>query len=367
MSDDDGATVLDFQINPADLSQRRAVDTARRPLGPGQVRFRVDSFALTANNITYASTGSGLGYLDFFPTDIDRPWRRIPVMGHAEIVETAHPEIEAGGRYFGFYPMAGEHVITASRRGDNVWDAGEHRERHAAAYRQFEEVHGDPQYDTGREDVVALLRGLFLTSYLAEDFLFDNGMFGARSVVVTSASSKTSIALGYCLRRRGTRSIGLTSARNLDAVSKLGCYDDVRVYEDVSSLDAGVPTALVDMAGDGGLLGEIHGHFGDSLRYSCAVGGTHRAGGPRPVEMAGPAPQFFFAPSQIKKRSAEWGAAEFTSRLRANFREFAKYSDGWLEVVRGSGAEAVDQAYAEVLEGRSSPVVGHILSLSAPG
>jgi hypothetical protein len=358
-----GQYVLDFQIDPNALERRRVEQVARRPLVAGQVRFRVDRFALTANNITYASTGSSLGYLDFFPMDIERPWRRIPVMGHAEIVESAHPEIEAGGRYFGFYPMAGEHVITADRRGANVWDAGAHRERHAATYRQFEDVRGDPQYDPGREDVFALLRGLFVTSYLVDDFLFDNSMFGAESVVVTSASSKTSIALGYCLRRRGTPSIGLTSARNLEAVRKLECYDDVRTYEDVSSLDAGVPTVVVDMAGDGGLLGAIHGHFGDALRYSCAVGGTHRAAGPRPMEMAGPAPQFFFAPSQIKKRSAEWGAAEFMGRLRESFREFAAYSDGWLEVVRGSGAEAVDRAYAEVLEGRSSPSVGHMLSL----
>ena len=182
---------------------------------------------------------------------------------------------------------------------------------------------------------------------------------------MTSASSKTSIALGYCLRQRGTPSVGLTSARHIDVVRKLDCYDEVRAYDDVSSLDRGLPTVLVDMAGDGGLLGAIHSHFGDALRYSCAVGGTHRASGPRPADLAGPVPQFFFAPSQIKKRSAEWGAGEFMGRLRESFREFAAYADTWLDVVRGSGQEAVDRAYAEVLEGRSSPVTGHILSLSS--
>jgi hypothetical protein len=118
------------------------------------------------------------------------------------------------------------------------------------------------------------------------------------------------------------------------------------------------------MAGDGELLGAIHGHFGDALRYSCMVGGTHRAAGPRPAEMPGPAPKFFFAPSQIKKRSGEWGAAEFMGRLRGAFAEFASYSDTWLRIEKGSGAEAADRAYGAVLGGKSPPTTGHILSLS---
>lgn len=355
---------LDFQVDPSDLQQRRVVELPTRPLEAGQVRFRVGSFALTANNISYASSGSFLGYLDFFPGDLDPPWRRIPVMGHGDIVESAHQDIEAGGRYFGFYPMSGEHVITAERHGANVWDAGAHREPHAATYRQFEDVRGDPQYDPAREDVVALLRGLFVTSFLVEDFLHDNDSFGAQSVVVTSASSKTSIALGYCLQRRGTPSVGLTSARNLDAVRGLACYDIVLAYEDVTSLDRARTIVLVDMAGDGELLGAIHGHFGDALRYSCMVGGTHRASGPPPAQMPGPAPKFFFAPSQIKKRSGEWGAAEFMGRLRGAFAEFATYSDRWLRIERGSGPEAADRAYSEVVDGESAPTAGHILSLS---
>jgi hypothetical protein len=35
----------------------------------------------------------------------------------------------------------------------------------------------------------------------------------------------------------------------------------------------------------------------------------------------------------------------------------------WLQVVRGQGGEAVKAAYLELLEGRSNPSVGHVLSL----
>lgn len=355
-------TVATLQVDPSDLRHPRIVDAPRRALAAGEVRFRVDRFALTANNITYAKAGSFLGYMEFFPLAADGAWRSIPVMGHADIIESAHPEIEAGGRYFGFYPMAGEHIISAAPRSSGLVDAGEHRVKHAATYRQFERVPapGDPE----REDIAALLRGLFITSFLVEDFLDDNANFGARSVLVTSASSKTSIALGYCLRQRGTPSIGLTSPRNIDAVRALGCYDTVMAYGDVASLDASVPSALVDMAGEGALLAAIHGHFGDNLRCSSMVGMTHHDAPPRAGELPGPPPQFFFAPSQIEKRAADWGRGEFEARLAAAFGSFAEFSRGWLRIVRNSGPDAALKAYHEVLEGRSDPATGHIVSLS---
>ena len=41
------------------------------PLASGQVRLRVEHFALTANNITYAAFGAAMNYWQFFPTDDD--------------------------------------------------------------------------------------------------------------------------------------------------------------------------------------------------------------------------------------------------------------------------------------------------------
>jgi hypothetical protein len=40
---------------------------AARALQPGQARLAVDSFALTANNITYAAFGEAMKYWQFFP------------------------------------------------------------------------------------------------------------------------------------------------------------------------------------------------------------------------------------------------------------------------------------------------------------
>ena len=78
----------------------------------------------------------------------------------------------------------------------------------------------DPGYDAAREAEQALLRPLFMTSFLIDDFLADTGFFGARRVMLSSASSKTAYGTAFCLSlRRGSpnavKVIGLTSAGNL--------------------------------------------------------------------------------------------------------------------------------------------------------
>ena len=64
----------------------------------------------------------------------------------------------------------------------------------------------DPAYIAEREAEQALLRPLFTTSFLIDsDFLADNGFFGARTVVLSSASSKTAYGTAFCLAlRHGT-------------------------------------------------------------------------------------------------------------------------------------------------------------------
>ena len=64
-----------------DLRQTRWVSdeaVANAPLPAGAVRFRIDAFALTANNITYAAFGEAMNYWRFFPAD-DAAWGRVPV------------------------------------------------------------------------------------------------------------------------------------------------------------------------------------------------------------------------------------------------------------------------------------------------
>ena len=203
-----------------------------------------------------------------------------------------------------------------------------------------------------------------MTSFLVDDLFSDEEFFGAQSVLVTSASSKTSIALGHLLHQRsGARAIGLTSARNEAFVASLGCYDEVVRYDALDRIDGTGGAILVDMAGNGQVVATIHERLRDQLSYSCTVGGTHWESAARPTELPGPTPEFFFAPARITKRTADWGGAGLQERIGSAWRDFLTFSDSWLEVKRHRGADALERVYLDALEGRLEPREGHVLSL----
>lgn len=354
---------LDFLVNKSDWKRHRVDDAPVPDLADGQVLFRVDRFAFTANNITYAVAGESLRYWDFFPAPDG--WGRLPTMGFADVIESRHPEVSVGTRCFGFYPMSRYLVIEPSAVSEaGITDGASHREGIAPFYNQYEPTTGDSLHHPDDEDALMLMRGLFMTSFLADDFIADRN-FGEQVVLISSASSKTSIALAHCVSTRGQAGcVGITSTRNEQFVRKLGCYDQVVTYEEVRSLDASPPAVFVDMAGSSALQRDIHEHFGDQLKHSCSIGATHwEERGPSDQSLPGPKPEFFFAPGQGQKRTAEWGAAEFGRRLGASWAGFRTFSEGWLEVKRGFGMEDVERVYEETLAGRTEPHHGHVLTL----
>lgn len=354
---------LDFLVAKDDWKQHRFAEAALPELAPGQVLFRVDRFAFTANNISYALAGDALGYWRFFPAP--EGWGRLPVMGFGDVLESTHPQVAVGTRCFGFYPMSRHLVIQPGAVSPGqIVDGAAHRKDLAPAYSQYGPVTQDPLYRPEDEDRLMLLRGLFLTSFLADDFLAERDYEGAESALVSSASSKTAIAFAHQARQAGRiRIVGLTSPRNLDFVRGLGCYDEVLLYDDIATLDAGRPAIYVDMAGSAELLRAVHGHFEDALRHSCSIGATHWESERGADDLPGPQPEFFFAPAQIQKRVQEWGAADFQQRLTAAWFGFRDFSESWLEVKRAAGREAVERVYRETLEGRTRPAEGQILSL----
>ena len=179
---------LAFEVAKSDWKQTRFVDAEAPALAPGQVLFRVDRFALTANNISYALSGDMLGYWRFFPCEDG--WGRIPVMGFADVIRSSHPAVSEGTRCFGFYPMARHLVIEPGVVSPaQIVDAAAHRAGLAPVYAQYLPTRGDPVYAAKREDQILLMRGLFMTSFLANDFLADQEYRGARSVLISSASS----------------------------------------------------------------------------------------------------------------------------------------------------------------------------------
>lgn len=354
----------DFQVGRADLRQHRFAKHDVPALQAGQVLLRVDKFGFTANNITYAVFGEAMSYWKFFPAP--EGWGIVPVWGYADVAESQHPSIAAGERVYGYLPMSTHHVVQADRVGDARFvDATAHRQELAHPYLSFVRVGGDPSFQARFEDHQAIFRPLFATSFLIEDFLADNGLFGASSVILSSASSKTALGLAYLLSRKRPQNcevIGLTSPGNLAFCEKTGYYDRVLAYEKLSELAPGTPSVYVDMAGNGQLLHDLHHHFGAQMKHSCIVGASHWEERSTQHHLPGAKPQFFFAPVQLQKRHKDWGAAGVEARYGEAARDFTATTDAWLKIVHGSGHASIGQVYAQMLEGKVPPEQGHILS-----
>ena len=342
-------------------------------LADGQVRVRIDSFALTSNNITYAAFGDAMSYWQFYPTG-EEGWGSIPVWGFASVVQSLHPGVAVGERLYGYWPMASGAVLSPGRlSAERFADVAPHRAELPAVYNQYFRCASDALYTAGTEDIQALLRPLFITSWLIDDFMADNDFFGAKTMLLSSASSKTAYGTAFQLHQRhqreGIEVIGLTSPANVAFCESLGCYDRVLTYDALDSIAADTPCVYVDFAGNGALRNAIHERFGN-LKYSSSIGGTHveqLAAKGAGKDLAGPRATLFFAPAQIKKRTAEWGADEFGKRMVAAWHAFiAEVTDAkgpWLHAEHHHGGDAVTAAYAQVLAGKGDPRSGHVLSL----
>ena len=356
-----------FHVRKDSLAQTHWHDLPDVPLAPDQVRARIDRFALTSNNITYAAFGDAMNYWRFYPTGEDA-WGCIPVWGFATVVESTHAGVPVGERIYGYFPMASSVVLTPARVTPQGWfDGAPHRAELHPVYNQLTRCAADPFYTPDTEDVQALLRPLFITSWLIDDFLADNDFFGARVMLLSSASSKTAYGTAFQLaQREGIEVVGLTSPGNVAFCKGLGCYDRVLTYDQLDAIDAGAACVYVDFAGNSDLRRAIHTRF-VNLKHSSSIGGTHVEHLGNAKDLPGPRATLFFAPAQIKKRATEWGPAGLNQRLVAAWQAFVgkvTQADGpWLTVQQHHGKPAVEAAYAQVLAGRGDPRVGHMLQL----
>lgn len=349
----------DLLVDRADLTATTLVEVPEPEPADGQAVLRVDRVGMTANNVTYAVFGDAMHYWHFFPAPEGRG--RVPLWGFAEVVASRAAGVEVGTRLYGYLPTSSHLLVQPDRVDERGFrDASPHRQHLPSPYNGLTTTTADPAYDAATEDLQVLYRPLFMTSFVLADFLTDNALFGAQAVVLSSASSKTSYGAAFLLQGQ-TRTVGLTSARNLDFTRSLGCYDEVLTYDEVAALGQ-VPTVYVDVAGDAVLRRAVHEAV--PLVHSAVVGAAHHdaapdAGGVLP----GPRPTFFFAPDQMRKRSADWGPHGVEDRHAQAWARFAPVVAGWVDVVVGAGPQALQADWLEVLSGASSPRTGHVVQL----
>jgi hypothetical protein len=173
------------------------------------------------------------------------------------------------------------------------------------------------------------------------------------------------------VKRNGLSVVGLTSAANLEFVRSLGFYDSVLSYDTIGEI-AAVDSVVIDMAGNPTILGAVHTHLGDHIRYSMMVGKSHHDAVPPAgaAGLPGPAPQFFFAPTDVDRRLATWGDEQYRALTTAAIAEFIEGSRTWMTIEHRDGApdgpDGVASAWADIHGGNVAPNVGIVTSIPAP-
>ncbi|WP_148861025.1 DUF2855 family protein [Marinobacter fonticola] len=356
-----------------DLGATREVIEPLPAIEDGQVLVRIDRLAVTTNNITYAAFGDTphLRYWDFFPTG-EPGWGQMPAWGFADVVASTVEGVNEGERFYGFWPLASHWVVTPVRVTERgFYDGTPHRLELTSAYNQYQRVTTDAAYRPEDEDYQMLVRPLFITSFMLADFLTDNAFFGARRVLFSSASSKTAYGTAFCLQdRQEIEIVGLTSAGNRNFVEGLGCYDRTLDYDAVETLDVDVPTVYVDFSGNDDLRARIHHHLPQTLMHDCYAGSAHshdHIGARGSQVLPGPEPKTYFAPTQIKKRNADWGPAEVTRRFNeaqlAFIRCIGHPERPWLLVEPHQGVRSAQPLIRALVDGQVDPRIGHVVIL----
>lgn len=341
----------DLLVDRADLTR-----TTLAPADPdvalteGEALLAVESFALTANNVTYGAAGDMIGYWKFFPAP--EGMGRIPVWGFARVVRSNCADAPVGLRLYGYWPMSSHTVSHLKKTPNGFVEASAHRAELPPTYNAYQVAEPGPD-----DDWRSLLWPLLMTSFILDDQLADST---ARTMVLSSASSKTAMGLAWLARRRGVRVIGLTSPAHLEQLKGFRLYDEVVTYDAIGGLEARGAADYVDFAGRGAISQAVHETFGGALKQSITVGITHweALGGPRPT--VGPTPTMFFAPDRIRQRMKDWGPEEMSARFAAVLKGFIADAP-WLTLKHHIGPDALQALYAEVVAGRMRPDEGHIV------
>ncbi|MCB2089765.1 MAG: DUF2855 family protein [Sphingomonadaceae bacterium] len=360
-----------INIDKGNISSAALVDENLPAPAEGQVLARLDSFAMTANNVTYAAFGqpAGLfgndkGYWDFFsPGD---GAGRLPVWGFATITASSCPDVAEGAVFYGYFPLASHVLLTPGKASPaGFTDQSPHRLDMPPVYNQYVALAGLDGYSEELRDWFPVFRPLYLTGWLIADQLEDEGDFGALQVVTSGASSKTAIGFAHSMRARSgskPEMIGLSSSAGQAFLDGHGLYDRVIGYDAIASLDPARPTAFVDIAGNPQVVAELAEHFGENLTMRLVVGKAHWDASDEAGRHTGGTG--FFAPGRVQKRIGDWGPAGFAERMGAAWGSFMADAQGMFHIEKSSGQDAALASYRDAVAGKLNPAAGLVVELS---
>lgn len=353
-----------FLVKRDTIHEIKVIESASPEPDNNQVLLEIQQFAFTANNITYAVVGDRMGYWQFFPADQDG-WGIIPVWGFATVSQSNQPDIQAGERIYGYFPMATHLLVEPGKVNPYGFrDMAEHRQNLNPVYNSYVRADATPGFEPGTEAVNSLLRPMFTTSFLLDDFFADNAMFGANTIILSSASSKTAYGTAFLLNnnrnsRPDYKIIGLTSRSNVEFVESLNCYDTVLSYDDAGNLNASDKAGYIDFSGNQTVHKTLHQLYQDNLVYDCVVGATHN----KLASVEAFSRAIFFAPAQIQKRMQDWGRESYQQRTTEAWLAFIPRASNWIDVTPLQGKDAILEFYQEIVTGNIDPRNGFMLRI----
>ncbi|ARN75722.1 DUF2855 family protein [Oceanicoccus sagamiensis] len=368
-------------------------------LADNEIRLSVDKVGLSANNHFYLQMGNApfLKFFSVYPlNDQYKHLANMPAWGVATIIESANPEFSVGERFRGFLHISNVVQMKAKRSADGFTAYGGKRDKLNQAYNGFVQLKDDsnsPIKGTGdKSDLAMTAAPSALSGFMLYELLKMNDFYQANSVVLTSASSKFSLATALLLqddRKTGALQavIGYTAKSNADFVKNTGLYDIVLSYEDDIPNDQALTPVLVDIAGDA----VIYKRIKQSLIKTLAVGGTHSnakastftAFGPSGIlkmmiDMMAPKPvqkwaaktfnpplEMFFAPTVIDELLARWGKDDMEKKSDIALTRFvdAAIDNHWIKVAKSEEIAEIEAAYLRIVNGEVPPNEAVILSL----
>lgn len=332
------------------LSSTRVVTEDVGEPGPGQIALEVEAFGLSSNNTTYALLGDVLGHWRPFPAEDG--WGRVPAWGVARVTGGDPSVAPVGARFVGYLPMATRFLLTGASTATGLEVTSSERAGMLPMYRRMRRIDTDPTWDDELVGVeLQLLPAVPPAALLSRDLL----ELGPSQVVISSASSKTGLALARTLREEGVRTIGLTSAVRLADVAATGAFDEVVAYDGIGTVRGVEGTVHVDISGDPAITRAVHDHLGTALSRSVAVGGSHRAAAdgavPPVADLPGPAPVRFHVGQREIDLAVEIGEVAVQRRIAETRAALVGWAATWLPLEVTTGLDEAQEAWRRVARG----------------
>lgn len=180
------------------------------PLQPDEIRMRVDRVGLSANNMFYAQMGEApfLKFFHVYPIEGHEALANMPAWGSATVIESENPQFKVGEQFRGFLHLTNVVQMKAERTEDGFRAYGGNRDKLNSAYNLFTSVadNADSAFhgDGAQADLAMVSAPGALSGFMLCELMRSKNFYGGDAVVLTSASSKLSMATAFLLRPSAT-------------------------------------------------------------------------------------------------------------------------------------------------------------------